>query len=91
MANHKSAAKRYRQSEKRRLQNRAARSALRTTIKKARADVQAGAANATEGSVKAAVQALAKAGGKGLMHKKTVARRISRLMKAANKAAAQKA
>lgn len=89
MANHKSAAKRHLQSEKRRLQNRAARSALRTQLKKARADVQAGAANPNDGSVKAAVQALAKAGTKGLMHKKTVARRISRLMKAANKAAAK--
>ena len=89
MANHKSAAKRHLQSEKRRLQNRAARSALRTQIKKARADVQAGSVSTTDGSVKAAVQALAKAGSRGLMHKKTAARRISRLMKAANKAAAK--
>lgn len=89
MANHKSAAKRHLQSEKRRAQNRAARSALRTQIKKARADLQAGSASTADGSIKAAVQALAKAGGKGLMHKKTAARRISRLMKAANKAAAK--
>ncbi len=87
MANHKSAAKRHLQSEKRRIQNRAARSALRTQIKKARADLQSGA----QTGVTEAVQALAKAGGKGLMHKKTAARRISRLMKAANKVAAQKA
>lgn len=90
MANHKSAWKRHLQSEKRRVANRAARSALRTQIKKARADLQSGSA-APEGSVKEAIQALAKAGGSGLMHKKTAARRVSRLMKAANKAAAQKA
>lgn len=89
MANHKSALKRHLQSEKRRVQNRAARSALRTQIKRARADLQSG--SPTEAPVKEAVQALARAGGRGLMHKKTAARRISRLMKAANKAAAAKA
>ncbi|MFZ9889238.1 MAG: 30S ribosomal protein S20 [Myxococcota bacterium] len=86
MANHKSAWKRHVQSEKRRAANRAARSALRTQVKKARAELQSGTG---ADQVKEAVQALAKAGGKGLLHKKTAARRISRLMKAANRAAAQ--
>lgn len=87
MANHKSALKRYRQSEKRREENRTQRSALRTQVKKARAEIGTGNASAVAGDVKAAVQALAKAGSKGILHKRTAARRISRLMKAANRAA----
>lgn len=85
MANHKSAWKRIRQTEKRNEQNRTARSALRTQIKKARTEIGAGNASGIAGEVRGAVQALAKAGSKGLMHKRTAARRISRLMKAANR------
>lgn len=85
MANHKSAWKRYLQSEKRNEQNRTARSALRTQVKKARAELSAGNASGVQGEVLGAVKSLAKAGQKGLMHKRTASRRISRLMKAANR------
>jgi small subunit ribosomal protein S20 len=90
MANHKSAKKRHLQSEKRRINNRGARSTLRTQVKKARAEIAAGNASGTAGEVKSAVEALAKAGG-GLMHKRAASRRISRLMKAANRSQAAKA
>jgi small subunit ribosomal protein S20 len=85
MANHKSAWKRKRQNEKKRAQNRTVRGNMRTQVKKARAEIQAGGASNTEGEVKKAIQALANAGRRGILHKKTAARRISRLMKAANK------
>lgn len=91
MANHKSAAKRHLQSEKRRANNRGARSTLRSQIKKARAEISAGNAVGTAGEVKSAVEALAKAGGSGLLHKRAASRRISRLMKAANRSQATQA
>ena len=77
MANHVSAAKRHIQSEKRRLDNRTARSALHTQIKKTRADLTSPEA------VRLGQQALAVAARKGAIGKKTASRRISRLMKAA--------
>ena len=85
MANHKSALKRHRQDERKRKQNQGFKSAMRTQIKAARAEIQAGNADANKGKVLEAVKALANASSKGLMHKKTASRRISRLMKAANK------
>lgn len=86
MANHKSAWKRHLQSEKRRIRNRSQKSALKTQLKKARAEIAAGTASASAGQVKEAVRLLARAGQKGLLHKRTAARRISRLMKAAHAA-----
>lgn len=75
MANHVSAAKRHIQSEKRRLQNRTAKSTLHTQIKKTRADM-------SPESIRLSQQALAVAARKGILHKKAAARRTSRLMKA---------
>jgi len=88
MAHHKSAWKRHLQSQKRRLQNRAKMSAMKTQLKRARAAISAGTAEPNGGDVQLAVKALARIGQKGLLHKKTAQRRISRLMKAANAKAA---
>lgn len=85
MANHKSAIKRHLQSEKRRTRNKDVKSAMRTQVKKARAEITAGGASSVAGEVKAAVASLAKAAAKGVVHKNTAARKASRLMKAANK------
>jgi len=87
MASHKSAWKRYLQSEKRRTRNRAVKSALKGQLKKARAEIEAGTASPVAGEVKSAVSALQSAAVKGVMHKRTAARRVSRLMKAAAKKA----
>jgi small subunit ribosomal protein S20 len=87
MATHKSAWKRHLQSEKRRERNRAVKSALKGQVKKARAEIAAGKASPVAGEVQSAVAALARAKTKGVLHKRTAARRISRLMKAANKKA----
>lgn len=85
MATHKSAWKRYLQSEKKRTRNRTAKSALKTQVKKARAEIETGKSSPVAGEVKAAVAAIQAAASKGVLHKRTAARRVSRLMKAAAK------
>lgn len=80
MANHKSAAKRHLQSEKRRVRNRAVKSALHTQLKKANAEITNKTAKVNEGEIRVTQSALAIAAAKGVMHKKTASRRISRLM-----------
>jgi small subunit ribosomal protein S20 len=85
MATHKSAWKRYLQSEKRRERNRSVKSALKTQVKKAREEIDSGKASPVAGEVKSAVAAIAAAKSKGVLHKRTAARRVSRLMKAAAK------
>lgn len=85
MADHKSAKKRILQTEKRRVAHRGARSTMRSTLKSARAEIEAGGASSEKGEVKAALIALARAGQNGLLHKRTANRRISRLMQAVNK------
>ncbi len=89
MANTRSAEKRNRQAQKRRTQNVAVRTGLRSAVKKAREAIAAGA-GAAKPSVLAAVRTLDKAASKGILHKNAAARRISRLAKAAAKAAAAK-
>jgi small subunit ribosomal protein S20 len=81
MANHRSAIKRIRQTEKRRAHNRLFRTRARTFVKKARA-AQAGAdlTAATTATIEA-VRELDKAASKGVIHKRNAARRKSRLMK----------
>jgi small subunit ribosomal protein S20 len=87
MAHHKSAVKRNRQSHEARERNRKVRSTMRTEIKRAVASVTSGEATPNAGAVQAAVKLLAKSAKKRVLHKKTASRRISRLMKAANRAA----
>lgn len=81
MANHKSALKRIRQNEKRRLYNRHFRNRARTFVKKARAAIKgADGAEAVE-AVRLAVRDLDKAATRGVIHPRNAARRKSRLMK----------
>ncbi len=86
MPNIKSQKDRVRLSEKQQARNKSARSALRTSVKKANTSIVAGAGTAGEDVKKAAV-ALEKAGGKGLIHKNAASRSVSRMMKRQNKAA----
>ena len=89
MANHKSAIKRARQNEKRRERNKI----IRTRIKNVTKNVRLNAQN-KEGSEIAlktldnAKSAIDKAAKKGVIHPNTAARKISRLTKLVNKAAA---
>ena len=78
MANTKSAIKRMRQSEKRRLRNRVVRTRVRTALKTARAAVATPASDA-RGAVLQAIRTLDKAVTKGVIHRDTAARKKSAL------------
>lgn len=86
MANTKSAIKRIRSSEKRRLRNRQFRTQARTYVKRARAQIEAGELEEAEKSVAEAIRALDKAAEKGIIHRNNAARRKSRLMLHLNQA-----
>jgi small subunit ribosomal protein S20 len=75
LANTKSAMKRIRQAERRRLRNRAMRSKIRGAIKTARA--AEGATRPT--AILDAIRALDKAVSKGVVHRNTAARKKSAL------------
>ena len=81
MANIKSAAKRARTSESRRLANMALRSRMRTFIKRVIADVEKGDRDAALESYRAAVPVIDNMAGKGIVHKNKAARHKSRLNK----------
>ncbi len=78
MANNPSAEKANRQSIKRRAQNKATLSALRTAIKKARTAIDGKATNATE-LRKEAISKIDKAVSRGVLKKETASRYVSRL------------
>ena len=86
MANHKSALKRIKQALKSRERNRTAKAALRTIVKKFNAVVVKDSAEAKV-VLAEAVPTIAKAASRGIIHKNTAARSISRLTKKLNKAA----
>ncbi len=80
MANHKSAIKRHKQSLNRAARNRAAR----TRVKNVRAAIQNKDKGLANTSLTVATSVLAKAAGKGALHWKKAARKISRLARAVN-------
>ncbi|MCY4464132.1 MAG: 30S ribosomal protein S20 [Chloroflexi bacterium] len=84
MANHKSAIKRIRQNEKRRLHNRSYRNRARTLVKKARDAMDSGDLQQARDATYAAMRDLDKLASRGVVHKRNAARRKSRLMKQLN-------
>ena len=81
MANTRSAIKRIRQNQKRRLRNRHFRGRARTSIKQARQAISAEDMETAHVKTMEAVRALDKAAEKGVLHKNNASRRKSRLMK----------
>lgn len=81
MANIKSAIKRNRQNEKRRLRNRVFRGRARTFVKKAKLAITDGSVDEARAATIQAISALDKAAEKGIVHKNNAARRKSRLMR----------
>jgi small subunit ribosomal protein S20 len=79
VANIKSQIKRNRQNEGRRVRNKAIRSQLKTEVKKAQQASQGGDAQAAQDQVRATSRLLDKAVSKGVVHKRTAARRKSKL------------
>lgn len=90
MANHKSALKRIRSSERKRLRNRTVRSTTRTIVKRARTTLQEGDADTARQAIQEAIRTLDKAVSKGVIHRNNAARRKSRLMKQLAELEAQK-
>lgn len=85
MAHHKSALKRIRQNEKRRMRNRALRSSLRTHLRKYRALLQAKDVDAAAAAYAEIQKHLDKSVTKGILHKNAAQRHKSRLAAALNK------
>ena len=84
MPNIKSAKKRVLVTEVKTLQNKMKRSEMKTAIKKFEAAVAAGDKEAATVALKDAISELNKAASKGVYHKNTVSRKVSRLTKAVN-------
>jgi small subunit ribosomal protein S20 len=81
MANHASALKRVKQTRKRRLRNKSYKSAISTTVKKVFSSIEEKNADAAKSSYKQAIARLDSAANKGILHRKTASRKISRLTK----------
>ena len=84
MIAHGSAAKRHRQSEKRRIKNRAVRSELRSGLKKFLEAVDAENKDSASQQLRVVTQRIDTAAGKGVYHKNAAARMKSRLHKKLN-------
>jgi small subunit ribosomal protein S20 len=88
LANHKSALKRARQNEFRRLRNKTTKTKVRSIVKDVRSSIGEAPGEEVLVNLTAAQAAIDKAAKKGVIHKKTAARKISRLAKLANSTSA---
>ena len=88
MANHKSAIKRDRQSKARRLRNSAYKTRAKNTIKELRLAIENKQTDEAGLSLKKTVSILQKVQSKGVIHKNTASRKISRLARKVNQLAA---
>lgn len=89
MPNIKSAIKRVKTNEKRRLQNAAQKSSLRTTVKSVEVAISNNDVENAKEVLLTATKKLDKAASKGLIHKNAAARKKSRLTKKINALSAQ--
>jgi small subunit ribosomal protein S20 len=81
LANIKSAIKRNKQNEKKRVRNRVYRGAARTLVAKAKVAIEKKTPEEAKVAVLKAISTLDKSAQKGILHKNNAARRKSRLMK----------
>ena len=84
MANIKSAKKRILVNETKAARNKAIRSKVKTSIKKVEAAIAAGDKAAAQASLVNAISEIDKATTKGVYHKNTASRKVSRISKAVN-------
>jgi small subunit ribosomal protein S20 len=84
MPTHKSAAKRMRQSEVDRLRNRHYRTTMRNQIKRLRATIDSGDQATAAAQLAEAVSVIQATAQKGVIHRRSAARRVSRLALAVN-------
>jgi len=76
--------KRVRQSEKRNLRNRTAASKVKTYVKKVTAALEAKDQEQAQAALRNASKVISSAASKGVLHKNTASRKISRLAKQIN-------
>jgi len=88
LANHKSALKRSRQSLIRRMRNRTSMTRVKSVVKDVRLAVAEKPAETVTEKLNLAKSVIDKAAKKGVVHKRTASRKISRLSKLANTLAA---
>jgi len=86
LANHKSAIKRARQNELSRLRNKAVKTRVKSIVKDVRSSVEESSNGDITAKLNVAQSLIDKASKKGVIHKKTAARKISRLSKLVNSA-----
>jgi small subunit ribosomal protein S20 len=84
VANHKSALKRARQNEERRIRNKAVRTQVKNVVKQLRQTVAAQSSEEAAKQIQTAQAVIDKAAKKGVIHPNTAARKISRLTKHVN-------
>ncbi len=78
--------KRVRQTKKRTLRNRAVRTSVKTYIKKLKDAIAEGDKLVVESALRKAISVISTAASKGVLHRNTASRYISRLSKRANAA-----
>jgi small subunit ribosomal protein S20 len=81
MANHKSALKKIRQDEGRRLRNKAYKTRVKHVVKTVESAIEAQNREAAEQAFHEAVSVIDRVAGKGIIHKNKAARQKSRLAK----------
>ena len=86
----KSGVKRHKQSLKRRAANRHVRSTVKSAVKEVRAGISGNDGEKCQEALRNAASVIARAGSKGVLHKKTASRKIARLAKAVHKSTAKK-
>jgi small subunit ribosomal protein S20 len=84
LADHKSALKRARQNEKRRLRNKSTKTRVKNIVKSVRLSVSEKSKEAVLSELITAQSIIDNAAKKGVIHKKTASRKISRLSKLVN-------
>lgn len=85
MANHKSAIKRNRQNENRRLRNRAVKTQVKNATKKLAQAEKTGDTESMASELRRAASVIDKAAKKGVLHYRTASRKKSRLARSVNR------
>ncbi len=84
MANHKSAIKRAKQSEARRIRNRSRRTRMKHVIRSLEEAVASRNVDEAQSRLKEAISVIDRTASKGVIHKNHASRRISRLTRKVN-------
>jgi small subunit ribosomal protein S20 len=84
LANHKSAIKRARQNEERRLRNRARKTRMKNVIRSLEEAISSNSKETAVEALKSAISVIDTTASKGVIHKNTASRKVARLSKRVN-------